>query len=78
VAVGDSVVSGQTVVAMVEPVSPALLDARSRAQAEASVAEAEAALDVARSDLRRAEEEEAFARLQFDRTQTLMNAAWRR
>jgi multidrug efflux pump subunit AcrA (membrane-fusion protein) len=72
VAVGDSVVSGQTVVAMVEPVSPALLDARSRAQAEASVAEAEAALDVARSDLRRAEEEEAFARLQFDRTQTLM------
>jgi multidrug efflux pump subunit AcrA (membrane-fusion protein) len=36
------------------------------------VAEARAALDVARSDLRRAEEEEAFARLQFDRTQTLM------
>jgi HlyD family secretion protein len=40
VAVGDRVVAGQTVVAMVEPVSPALLDARSRAQAEASVAEA--------------------------------------
>jgi HlyD family secretion protein len=72
VAVGDPVVAGETVVALVEPVSPALLDARSRAQAEASVAEARAALDVARSDLRRAEEEQAFARLQYDRTQTLM------
>jgi HlyD family secretion protein len=72
VAVGDPVVAGETVVAQVEPISPALLDARSRAQAEASVAEARAALDVARSDLRRAEEEQAFARLQFDRTQTLM------
>jgi HlyD family secretion protein len=57
---------------MVEPVSPALLDARSRAQAEASRGRGRAALDVARSDLRRAEEEQAFARLQFDRTQTLM------
>jgi HlyD family secretion protein len=73
VVVGDRVVAGETVVAMVEPVSPALLDARSRAQAEATVAEARAGLEVARSDLRRAEEEEAFARLQFDRTQTLMS-----
>jgi HlyD family secretion protein len=72
VSVGDPVVAGETVVARVEPLSPSLLDARSRAQAEASVAEARAALDVARSELRRAEEEEAFARLQFDRTQTLM------
>jgi HlyD family secretion protein len=72
VAVGDRVVADETLVALVEPVSPALLDARTRAQAEASLAEARAALDVARSDLRRAEEEEAFARLQFDRTQTLM------
>jgi HlyD family secretion protein len=73
VVVGDRVMAGETVVAMVEPVSPALLDARSRAQAEATVAEARAGLEVARSDLRRAEEEEAFARLQFDRTQTLMS-----
>jgi HlyD family secretion protein len=72
VVVGDTVVGGETIVARVEPLSPSLLDARSRAQAEASVAEARAALDVARSELRRAEEEEAFARLQFDRTQTLM------
>ncbi|KPQ15993.1 MAG: HlyD family secretion protein [Rhodobacteraceae bacterium HLUCCO18] len=73
VSVGDPVVAGETVVARVEPLSPSLLDARSRAQAEASEAEARAALDVARSEMRRAEEEEAFARLQFDRTQTLMD-----
>jgi HlyD family secretion protein len=72
VAVGDPVTAGETVVARVEPGRPSLLDARSRAQAEASVAEAEAALDVARSELRRMEEEEEFARLQFDRTRTLV------
>lgn len=72
VAVGDPVVGGETVVARVEPATPALLDARARAQAEAAVAEAEAALEVARSDLARAEEEEVFARMQFDRTETLV------
>jgi len=72
VAVGDLVVQGDTVVARVEPISPSLLDARSRAQAEAAVDEAAAALDVARSDLTRAEEEETFARMQFDRTQALV------
>jgi HlyD family secretion protein len=72
VAVGDRVVAGETEVARVQPGSPSLLDARTRAQAEASVAEAAAALEVARADLVRMREEEAFARLQFDRTRTLM------
>lgn len=72
VEVGDAVVQGETVVARVDPVSPSLLDARTRAQAEAAVAEAQAALDVARSELLRAEEEEVFARQQFERTQTLV------
>jgi HlyD family secretion protein len=72
VAVGDPVVAGETVVARVEPVSPSLLDARTRAQAEASVAEAEAALEVARSELRRMQEEETFARQQYERTETLV------
>lgn len=70
--VGDPVVAGETVVARVEPLQPSLLDARSRAQAEASVAEARAALTAARTDRARAEEELRFARLQFDRTQTLV------
>jgi HlyD family secretion protein len=72
VEVGDPVTQGETVVARVDPVSPSLLDARTRAQAEAAVAEAQAALSVARSELRRAEEEEEFARQQFERTQTLV------
>lgn len=72
IAVGDRVVAGQTVVALVEPISPSLLDARTRAQAEAAVDEASAALDVARSDLTRAEEEQTFATMQFERTQALV------
>lgn len=72
VSIGDPVVAGETVVARVEPTSPSLLDARSRAQAEAAVDEAAAALDVARSDFLRAQEEETFARMQFERTQTLV------
>lgn len=70
--VGDVVVAGETIVARVEPVTPSLLDARTRAQADAAVHEARAALDVARSDLRRFEEQAAFARMQFDRTQSLL------
>lgn len=72
VAVGDPVFAGETVVARVQLVQPSLLDARSRAQAEAAVDEAAAALEVARSDLARFEEELAFARLQYDRTQVLV------
>ena len=72
VEVGDRVVGGETIVAAVEPEAPSLLDARTRRQAEASVAEAEAALNVALSDLRRAEEELVFAQSQFDRTQALV------
>lgn len=73
VAVGDRVRAGQTVVARVEPIRPSLLDARSRAQAEAAVAEAEAALDVARADLTRAQEEAEFAAAQLERTRTLLD-----
>lgn len=72
VAVGDPVVAGETVVAVVEPVAPGLLDARSRLQADAQVSEATAALHVAETDLRRAEEEQAHAQSQFDRTRTLV------
>lgn len=72
VAVGDGVVAGETVVARVEPLSPSLLDARSRAQAEAAVAEAEAALSVARAELTRAEEERKFQSTQLERVQALV------
>ena len=52
---GDSVVEGETVVALIGPVAPVLLDSRSRAVAEASAAAAQAAMDLARAQLAQAE-----------------------
>jgi len=72
VKVGDPVVAGETVVAVVEPVAPALLDARSRLQAEAALREAEAAVAVAEAQVNQAEEDLAYARTQFERTRTLV------
>lgn len=72
VRVGDPVTAGETVVAIVEPAAPALLDTRSRQQAEAAVREAEAARQVAASQLRQAEEDLSYARSQFERAQTLV------
>ncbi|MEJ8561998.1 HlyD family efflux transporter periplasmic adaptor subunit [Yoonia sp. GPGPB17] len=70
--VGDPVVAGETLVAVVRPVAPSLLDSRSMLQAQATVREAEAALNVAETDLARASEERSVARSQYDRTQTLV------
>ena len=72
VRVGDRVIAGETVVAVVEPVAPSLLDARSRSQAQAAVHEARAALSVADSQLAQAEEELTYAQSQFDRVQELV------
>lgn len=72
VAVGDPVVAGETVVALVEPVSPALLDTRTRLQAEAAVREAEAALNVAETARAQAVEAQSYAQTQYSRTQTLV------
>ncbi len=73
VAVGDEVVEGETTVAIVEPIAPALLDARSRLQADAAVSEAEARLMVAQTELARAEEYRRSALSQFERMQILVN-----
>lgn len=72
VSVGDPVVAGETVLAVVEPAAPALLDIRSRIQAEAAVREAEAALHVAESELRQAEEDLTYQKSQFERVRTLV------
>ncbi|WP_347311414.1 efflux RND transporter periplasmic adaptor subunit [Defluviimonas sp. SAOS-178_SWC] len=71
VEVGDAVTAGETVVAVVEPAAPALLDARSREQAEAAVREARAALTLAEAQFRQAEEELHYAQTQHDRARTL-------
>ncbi|TCP44273.1 efflux RND transporter periplasmic adaptor subunit [Rhodovulum marinum] len=73
VEVGDPVTRGETVVAIVEPTAPSLLDTRSRIQAEAAVREAQAARAQAESGLRKAEEDLAYAQSQFDRAQALVD-----
>lgn len=75
VEVGDRVVGGETVVAVVEPIAPSLLDARSRLQADAAISEARAALQVAETDLTRILEERTHAQTHFDRTSTLLDRA---
>lgn len=71
VSVGDRVIGGKTVVAVVQPPAPPLLDTRARVQAEAAVAEAEAALRVAMSQVRQAEEDLTHANSQYARIATL-------
>lgn len=73
VAVGDQVRGGQTVVAEVEPAAPALLDTRTRTQAEAALRESEAALRVAESDLRTADEDLTYAQSQYERARNLFD-----
>ncbi|GAA3867428.1 efflux RND transporter periplasmic adaptor subunit [Celeribacter arenosi] len=72
VAEGNEVIGGQTVVARVEPVAPALIDSRTRLQLEAAISEAEAASRLATAQLRQADEELAFAQRDFERTQALV------
>lgn len=71
VEVGDAVVGGETVVALIRPADPVLMDARSRAQAEAAVVEAEAAVAVAETDLRQTETALSHARVQLARSRAL-------
>ncbi|SIS65236.1 efflux RND transporter periplasmic adaptor subunit [Phaeovulum vinaykumarii] len=52
---GDPVTANSTVLARMRPTNPAVLDVRTREQARAAVAAAEAGLEVARADLEAAE-----------------------
>lgn len=73
VAIGDIVVAGETVVAIVQPSTSGLLDVRTRLQAEASLQEALAARHVAQADENQAQETLAFAQTQFERAEALVN-----
>jgi len=73
VSVGDTVVAGETVVAVVQPSETGFLDTRTRVQAEAAVREAEAAVQVAATTVRQAEEELNYAISQYSRIQTLVD-----
>ena len=73
VRVGDEVIAGETVVAVVEPAAAPILDPRSRAQAEAALAEAKAAEQAALAEIQSAEEQQRYARAQYDRTEQLVS-----
>lgn len=67
VEVGDRVEQGRTVVAQMRPAEPALLDARSRLEAEAAVTEAEAIVRQSEVQLKQAEVDMSYARTRLDR-----------
>ena len=71
---GDAVAAGQGV-AQIGPVPPTLLDARTRAVAEAGAAAAAAAVELAQSQLGQAEATLSFARTEADRARTLFARA---
>jgi HlyD family secretion protein len=64
---GDEVISGKTLLTMIEPRDPELLDARSVAQAEARVRAAEAVLRRAEPDLERARHAQGLAEADLTR-----------
>ena len=71
VEVGDFVLAGETVVAIIEPSQPVFLDARSRMQAEAAVKEAEAALRLSELNIAAAEASYEHANAEYDRAKSL-------
>lgn len=69
---GDPVVAGKTVLARFQPADPVLLDARTRAELQARVRAAEAAIGQARAERERIRAELAFAQTEFKRAQKLL------
>ena len=68
--VGDNVARGQAV-AMLEPMRPAVLDSRTRAEAAARVDAAKSALDAARENARVATADDDYVRAKYERTRKL-------
>ncbi|MCA3482270.1 MAG: efflux transporter periplasmic adaptor subunit, partial [Rhodobacter sp.] len=68
---GDDVTANETVVALIGPAAPALLDARQRAVAEAAAAAAEASVQLAHALLAQAEASLEFKSSEADRSRLL-------
>jgi HlyD family secretion protein len=68
---GDPVVAQETVVAVISPAAPALLDARARAVAEATMAAAQSAVDLAEAQVTQAEAALEFMTTEADRARAL-------
>jgi HlyD family secretion protein len=69
--VGDQI-SAETVVAVMQPTTPSFIDFRSREEAEAAVAAADAAVKYAESEVHRLEAAVTFYRTEFERAQSLV------
>lgn len=69
---GDPVRAGDTLLAVIEPGDPALLDVRARAEAVARVKAAEAKQSHCRAQLERARATHAFAQTEHDRSEKLL------
>ena len=68
---GDPVEADKTVLAVFQPQTPTLLDARSRAEAEAAARAAQASLETARADRNRAQAELDYAESEVERFRRL-------
>jgi HlyD family secretion protein len=68
---GDAVVADETILTTLDPTSPTLLDARSRAEAEARLRAADAALQRTEPQLRLAREDLQYATEEFERADAL-------
>lgn len=68
---GDPVTAGETVLATFQPSAPVMLDARSRAETEAQLRAAEAALGQAKAERERAKAELVFAESEVQRYRRL-------
>jgi len=69
--VGDLVTADQTVVAVMQPMTPGFIDTRSREELEAAVASADAAVKQAEADVRRLQAALDFSRTELQRAQAL-------
>lgn len=69
--VGDEVVAGKTIVAVMQPVTPGLLDVRSRAELEAALVAANAVATLAEAEIRRIDAAVSFARSELARAEGL-------
>lgn len=69
--VGDEVVAAKTIVAVIQPVTPGLLDVRSRAELEAALVAASAVVTLAEAEIRRIEAAVSFARTELSRAEGL-------
>jgi HlyD family secretion protein len=69
--VGDQVEANRTVVAMMQPVAPSFLDARTREELQAAASGAAAAVQLAEAEVKRVEATLEFARSELQRAQGL-------